>query len=168
MIQKLDSLFQKINSMLIGIMMGLMFIIVFVNVITRYIFSYSFSWMEELSRILMIGICLIGAGLALREHRHVSIELVIDLIKNEKLNKLLRTINALIIIGFMGLLAYLGFMYSLGTMGQKSLVLRWNMGIVYLLIPVGAVVFIMHLLLMFKDIIKPSSIEDFPEQEKRD
>lgn len=160
MIQKMDEIFLKINKFLIGSMMGSMFIIVFANVVTRYLFGISLVWIEEVSRILMIAICFIGAGLALREGRHVAIEFVIDLIKNEKLNKTVRAINGLIILTFMGFLSYLGFMYSRETMGQESTVLRWDMGLVYLLIPIGSITFMMHLILMFKDFINPKLIED--------
>lgn len=160
LIQKMDEIFLKINKFIIGSMMGSMFIMVLANVVTRYLFGNSLVWIEEVSRILMIAICFIGAGLALREGRHVAIEFVIDLIKNEKLNKTIRAINGVIILAFMGFLAYLGFMYSLETMGQESTVLRWDMGLVYLLIPIGAITFMMHLILMFKDFISPESMEE--------
>ena len=165
MLIKIEKLFVNINKVLIGIMMFLMFSFVFTNVITRYLFGFSINWSEELSRFLMIAICFIGSGLAMREKRHVAIELFVEFIPSDSVKRIIRIINGLIILAFMGLLAYLGMEYAGTQMAQKTTILRWNMGYIYWMIPIGAVVFILHLVTTFKDYIEPRDLEEDIEYE---
>lgn len=165
MLKKLDRIFVITNLTVIGSMMFTMFALVFINVITRYFFGFSLNWAEELSRFLMISICFIGAGLGIREGRHVAIEFIVGLIPSKTIQKAIRIFNALIIIAFMIALTYLGLLYVESQLDQKSAVLRWNMGYIYLIIPIGALVFIMNLIATIKDYIEIQSIEDFEEKD---
>ena len=66
------------NRAIIFLMMAVMATLVFVNVVTRYVFNFSIIWAEEVSQYLMIWIAYLGAGLALREGRHVAVEMLQD------------------------------------------------------------------------------------------
>jgi len=66
------------NRAIIFIMMAVMATLVFVNVVARYVLNFSIIWAEEVSQYLMIWIAFLGAGLALREGRHVALELLHD------------------------------------------------------------------------------------------
>lgn len=160
MLHKLDKAFVTINRGVLGLMMFLMFIFVFTNVITRYVFGFSLNWAEELARFLMISICFIGAGLALREGRHVAIEIILNIIPSEKIRIGIKVFNAIIILAFMLLLVYLGFAYADSQMAQRSAVMRWSMGYIYWIIPIGSLIFITHLIAILKDFISTTMIEE--------
>ncbi len=162
MVEKLDNAFVKMNKLAIGIMMVLMFSLVIVNVITRYIFGFSINWVEEISKFLMIWITFIGAGLAMRGSKHVAIEILQDYIP-QKMVPIIRIINAILIIIFMGILAYLGYQYALGSMNKLTSVLRWPIGYVYLVIPISAVLFIFHMLLDFRRYVKREESDLFDD-----
>ena len=66
------------NRAVVFAMMAVMTTLVFINVIARYLFNFSIIWAEEISQYLMIWIAYLGAGLALREGRHVALELLHD------------------------------------------------------------------------------------------
>ena len=74
----LERAFVRVNQWLVVALMGSMAMLVFVNVITRYVFNFSIIWAEEFSQYLMIWIAYLGAGLALREGRHVAVEMLQD------------------------------------------------------------------------------------------
>jgi TRAP-type C4-dicarboxylate transport system permease small subunit len=163
MLKKFENGLVKINQIVLGLMVFVMFLLVFTNVITRYIFSYSINWAEELSRYLMVWTAFLGAGLAMREGQHVAIEILHEYLP-KSFRKYFKAFIGLLIIGFLGILAYLGFQYALVSMEQNSAVLRWSMGMIYMAVPIGAILFIIHLVLVFKEYMHRESIEDLMEE----
>lgn len=150
MLFKLETVFVRINQVMIGIMMGIMFVLVFINVVTRYIFGFSFATTEEISTFLMIWITYIGAGLALREGRLAAIDLFQDLLP-VRLSRVLRTVLAVVILIFFSILAYYGAKMVQFGWAQETWATQIPRGIPYLAIPIGAVVFGLHLILMFRE-----------------
>jgi len=156
MLRRLESCFVKANQSVIAASLFIMYFLVFINVITRYIFGFSLNWTDELARFLMIWTVFLGAGLAMREGRHVAIDLLQSFLP-KSIRKYFRIIIGVIILGFLGLLVILGYQYALRTMGILSPVLRWPMGAVYMAIPFGLLVFILHFVTIFSDYIESST-----------
>jgi TRAP-type C4-dicarboxylate transport system permease small subunit len=143
MIKKLDLWFIRVNQIVLGFLMLIMFLLVSGNVIGRYFFRYSFNWAEELASIIMIWITFLGIGLAMRAGQIVAIETLYDYLP-KRIALVVRALVALIIICFMVFLSYLGFLYSNATIAQLSPSLRWSLGLIYLAIPLGSIIFILH------------------------
>lgn len=150
MLAKLEHLFLRTNQVLIGVMMGVMFILVFVNVVTRYIFGLSFATTEEISTFLMIWITYIGAGLALREGRLAAIDLFQDKIPPIP-RRLFRAMLGGVILLFFAFLAYYGARMVQFGWSQETWATQIPRGIPYLAVPIGSVVFGLHLVLMFRE-----------------
>ena len=164
MLAKLEHIFLRTNQVLIGSMMGVMFILVFVNVVTRYIFGLSFATTEEISTFLMIWITYIGAGLALREGRLAAIDLFPDMIP-PKSRRVFRVVLGVIIILFFGILAYYGVRMVQFGWSQETWATQIPRGIPYLAIPIGSVVFGLHLVLMFREWVDKNWFESSVEDE---
>jgi TRAP-type C4-dicarboxylate transport system permease small subunit len=130
-------------------MMGVMFILVFVNVVTRYIFGLSFATTEEISTFLMIWITYIGAGLALREGRLAAIDLFQDMIP-PKIRRFFRAVLGVTILLFWS---------------QETWATQIPRGIPYLAVPIGSVVFGLHLVLMFREWVGKDWFESPVEHE---
>jgi TRAP-type transport system small permease protein len=162
MLKKLETGLVKLNQVVLGLMVFVMFLLVFTNVVTRYIFSYSINWAEELARYLMVWTAFLGAGLGMREGQHVAIELLHDYLP-KPIRKIVKAFVGIVIIGFMAILVYLGVQYALVSMDQNSPVLRWPMGLIYSAIPIGASLFILHLVFIFKEYIQRDSSEEIEE-----
>jgi TRAP-type C4-dicarboxylate transport system permease small subunit len=150
MLLKLETIFVRVNQLLIGAMMALMFCLVFINVVTRYIFGFSFATTEEISTFLMIWITYIGAGLALREGRLAAIDLFQDWIP-AKARSAMRAFLGVAILMFFGILAYFGFKMVQFGWSQETASTQIPRGIPYLAVPIGAAVFGLHLVLMFRE-----------------
>lgn len=148
MLQRFDRVFVRANRALVGTLMIAMFALVFTNVVTRYGFGFSLSWSEEIARFLMIWVTFLGAGLALREGRHVALELVQDRLP-EAQRRLLRTALAGLILVFLGVLVVLGAQFVAFGWNKVTLATQMPRGIPYLAIPIGASMFALHLLLTF-------------------
>ena len=148
MLARFEALFVKANQALIGFMMVTMFVLVFTNVVTRYGFGFSIGWAEEISRFLMIWVTFLGAGLALREGRHVAIDFLQDKLRAEARHRL-RTVLALLILAFLGLLVFYGAEFAAFGWDKETMVTQIPRGIPYLAIPIGVGFFAIHLLLIF-------------------
>jgi len=152
LIGRFDRAFKRVNAGLIVAMMTAMVALVFANVVGRYLFSRSFIWAEELSQYLMVWVTFLGAGLALRHGRHVAMDMLQAALP-VALGRALRAILAGVMIAFLLVLAVLGFQLVAFAWPQETPAMNISAGIPYLAVPVGALVFLVHTLLMFGDLI---------------
>jgi TRAP-type C4-dicarboxylate transport system permease small subunit len=144
--------FVAANQWLVILMMGTMALLVFVNVVARYVFNFSIIWVEEFTQYQMIWITYLGAGLALREGRHVAVEVFQDRLP-PGLRRHVRVFVGLAMLAFLGTLAVLGFRIAQFTWNQETPVLNIPTGVPYLGVPIGALVMAMHLVLVFRDYV---------------
>ena len=149
MIERFDRLYVRANRVLVGALMIAMFGLVFTNVVTRYGFGFSLSWVEEIARFLMIWVTFLGAGLALREGRHVAIELLQDRLP-ERARRGLRLFLAALILVFLGFLVVYGVQFVMFGWSKVTLATQMPRGIPYLAIPIGSAMFALHLLLTLR------------------
>jgi TRAP-type C4-dicarboxylate transport system permease small subunit len=140
----IERIFIAANGWLVIAMMTAMVAMVFTNVVSRYIWNYSFIWAEELSQYLMVWITFLGAGLALREGRHVAVEVLQDRLP-VKTRKGMRHLVAVLIIAFLVTLVVLGFQFSAFAWEQETPVLNIPLGIPYLAVPLGALLLLVHI-----------------------
>ena len=150
MLERFDRFFVRANQILIGVMMLAMFILVIINVMGRYGIGKSWAAAEEISTFLMIWVVYLGAGLALREGRHAAIDMFQDKFP-VGLRRPLRALLGAVILVFFGLLAWLGIRMSIFGWSQETIATQMPTGIPYLAIPLGSIMFCMHLVLTFKD-----------------
>ena len=138
------------NRGVIIAMMATMVALVFANVVSRYIFNYSIIWAEELAQYLMVWITFLGAGLAMREGRHVAVEML----QNALPRPLARTARVIVIgavLAFLATLVVLGSMFVNFAWDQETPVMNVPMGIPYLAVPIGAFLFFVHMVFISGD-----------------
>lgn len=145
--------FVKANQWLIVALMGSMATLVFANVVSRYLFNHSIIWVEELTQYEMIWITWLGAGLALREGRHVAVDLLEDRLA-APLRRAVRTAVALVMLVFLAALAWYGAQIVAFSWSQETPMMGIRTGIPYLGIPIGALVCGLHLVLFFRDFVE--------------
>ena len=138
-----------VNRWIVIVMMAVMTILVFVNVICRYILNFSIIWAEEVSQYLMVWVAFLAAGLALRQGRHVAIEMLQDRLPS-RARKMTRHFVALLIILFMGTLIVLGFQFAHFAWDQETPVLNISLGIPYMAVPIGALLLVIHLFFLYR------------------
>lgn len=147
MLRGFELVYVRLNQALIGLMMAVMFVLVFTNVVTRYGFGFSIAWAEEVASFLMIWVTFLGAGLALREGRHVAIDILQDRLP-ETARRALRFALAAVILVFLGLLVWFGVQFVAFGWRSVTFVTQIPRGIPYLAVPIGCAMFALHLLLI--------------------
>lgn len=149
MFARIETGFVRLNQAVVVLLMGGMALLVFTNVVTRYVFGFSLNWAEESSRYAMIWVTYLGAGLAMREGRHVAIEYVQSLLPARWV-PWVRGLVALVVLAFMVVLVMVGTDIVDRAWRQRTPVLGWPMGAMYLSIPIGAGLFALHFLLVLR------------------
>lgn len=157
-VERLESVFVRLNQGLIVLLMASMAVLVFANVLMRYVFNQSIFWVEEFTQIEMIWVAYLGAGLALREGRHVAVDMLQDLLP-ASLRKVVRSFIALTMALFLITLFVLGLQIAEFTWGQETPAMGLPAGLPYLGIPIGAVAMLLHLLLFWRQFVSRDFVQ---------
>lgn len=79
----IDDFLQKIESViLVWTLLSILFF-AFIPVFLRIFFDTSIIWAPELNRLLVLWIGFLGASLAVKENRHISLELLTQFLPNK-------------------------------------------------------------------------------------
>lgn len=159
--KQFDRALTALNRATVAALLATVFLIVFANVVLRYIFGFSLSWVEELSRYLMIWSAWLAMGLALREGAHIAIDSLLAALPRDAARMLRAVVFSAIVI-FAVSLIWLGSNYALFAWGQKTAVLRLSLGMIYLAIPIGALLLLIHAGLIWRRMIN-----DAPDAEEQ-
>lgn len=149
---RLEHGFVRLNQALIVLLMASMAILVFANVVMRYVFNQSIFWVEEFTQIQMIWVAYLGAGLALREGRHVAVDMLQDTLP-VRLRHAIRWFIALAMALFLLTLVVLGVQIAEFTWNQETPAMGLPAGLPYLGIPLGAAAMLLHLLLFWRQFV---------------
>ena len=141
--------FIAINGWIVVALLGITVVLVIVNVIARYVFSYSLTWVEEVSRYLMIWSAMLGCGLALRFGGHIAVESLAEAVPLA-VAKCIRVAIVGIMAATLIVLVWLGIEYVDFAWEQETPVLGLSYGRIYLAIPIGALLMLIHLAMVAK------------------
>jgi TRAP-type transport system small permease protein len=151
-LQAFDRFLLRANRLLVVALLGAMALMVFTNVALRFLTDHSILWVEEGSRYAMIWLTFLGAGLVLRYGGHIGIETLHEKVPRHA--PLLRALVVALLFGFFAFMAWIGARYALLTWGQTTPVMEVPIGAVYLAMPVGFALLILHLLLMARAFVR--------------
>ena len=140
------------NRWVLIVLMGVMAVLVFTNVVSRYAFNSSIVWVEELTRYMMVWIGFLGSGLVLRYGAHIAVETFQDMLPRPAA-RALRAVIALLLAGTFAWMTWLGIRYVGFAWDQETPILQWRTGLVYLAVPIGSALMLVHLLFIARDFV---------------
>ena len=115
-----------------------------IQIIARVFFE-ALSWSEEITRYLLIWATFIGAGCVYKRGGHINVSFIQDRFKGEA-NKYVKILVHLICIAFFVIAVYFGIMYMMKQGAQRSPALGIKMNSMYMSIPVGCGIMLLHAL----------------------
>lgn len=134
----------NISKYLLILISASLTVIVIVQVISRTLFNFSFVWADEIGRYLMVWLAFVGVSVAFRDNEMAAMDLLAN--KVGKYKVVYQIILQLIIL-FFGILS---FIYGLKVCIDPSVRLQSSPSInlsmfwVYVSIPIGAVLMVVH------------------------
>ena len=146
MLHRFDRALLAANRWLLIGMLAAMALMVFANVALRFATDRSILWVEEASRYLMIWLTFAGMGLVLRYGGHLGIDTLQERLPRH--GAAIRAAVFTVLLGFFAFMVWVGIRYAVFAWRQTTPVLGLPMGAVYLAMPVGFGLSIVHLLLM--------------------
>lgn len=144
LLRRLDRLLCRANRWVLVLLLGVMASLVAANVFSRYALNYSFPWVEELTRYMMIWLTFLGAGPALRVGGHIAVESLPASLPRLPA-QLVRGFIAVIVAATLVVMLWLGWEYADFAWDQESPVMNWSLGKIYLALPVGSALMLLHL-----------------------
>lgn len=142
-----ESVLLAVNRWVLILLLGSMSIIVFTNVVSRYITGDSIPWAEEVARHMMIWLTFLGCGLVLRSGGHIAIDNLQDAVSTKAAQWIRALIMALVLV-FFAVMFWASITYVQRTMTQLTAGTQIPFGFIYMAMPVGAALTIVHLLLV--------------------
>lgn len=141
-INKICDLVDKVCSTILVAMLAGMVLTTSLQIICRVFFT-ALSWSEEVTRYLLIWSTFIGAGCVYKRGGHISVTVLQDLLP-KSLRKVSHVLVHVLCGIFFAFVLYYGFKY-IGKQGtQLSAALRIPMRYMYMAIPVGCGVMLLH------------------------
>ena len=152
MLDRIERALVTANRWLLIALLLAMACIVFANVLLRYTTGDSIVWAEEVARHMMIWVTFLGAGLVLRFGGHVAIDNLHRAVSG-RTARILRAIVVLTIAGFCVFMAYFSVLYAWATRFQTTAATDIPISYIYLAMPVGFVLMLVHLLFIARSYI---------------
>ena len=158
-INKISDYVDNLCSVIVVVLLAGMVLVTSAQIICRVFFS-ALSWSEEVARYLLVWSTFIGAGCVYKRGGHISVLIVQDLLPSN-LKKLVKVLVHALCGTFFVLAVYYGFKYT-GKQGtQLSAALRIPMSLMYMAIPVGCGVMLLH---AFNSIVQIFAAKEVVEQ----
>ena len=129
-------IWNRLEESLAIILFSALLIFGFFQIISRFgIMPIPLDWTEELSRYAFIALVYISASLGIAHRRHVRVEIIENIIPPRIFNYMNYLVD--IVWGLFNLvIAYEGYLFAADSFETLSPVLEWDMGFVYMIIPI--------------------------------
>ncbi|HNZ90169.1 MAG TPA: TRAP transporter small permease [Acidovorax sp.] len=164
MLNRVERALVACNRWVLIVLLLAMACIVFANVVLRYTTGDSIVWAEEVARHLMIWCTFLGAGLVLRFGGHVAI----DNLHGAVGSRAARAIRKLVVFGvglFCLVMTYFSVLYVWATRFQTTAATDVPMAWIYLAMPVGFLLMLVHLLFIARGYIADGSYVESGEMD---
>ncbi|PIC73381.1 TRAP transporter small permease [Sporosarcina sp. P17b] len=137
---------EKLNKFIgyvLALFLSVMVIVIFYQVFSRFVMGSSTSWSEELARILMVYIILMGSAIALGRGQLLAIEVLPDILKGNAKLMLSIITNGFSAI-FCVILVFYGYGLALNVADQTLPGLGVSMFWMYFAMPFGGLLILMN------------------------
>ena len=125
-----DTFFKVFSAIVFAGMIG----VVFFNSLLRYAFDASIPATEELARMLFIFVSFLGAIIAFKENKHISVTLLTERLQG--IPKAIVSVFAyLTIFGIFGLIIKGGIDYTLISAGRTTTAMGINYAVLAVVVP---------------------------------
>ncbi len=150
--------FEKVLKALVIVANGLMLLLVFGQVITRYVFGWTPHFGEELARYLFVWVVFLSLPLVARTGGHMCIETLTSRVRGNTL-KTLNILADIFSIVFLGIMVWFGIRMVMLAAFQTSPAMMIPMSWVYVVIPFGCAIMLLHVVSNLVRVLKTPADE---------
>ena len=125
-------------DVILGLMLMAVTLALFYQVFGRYVMGRAPAWTEEVARMLVAWMAMLGTGACLREGGHVAVGALVNSVP-PRVRWVLLALRDVAVMATAGVMAWAGVRFALLNAGQDSTALEIPMTIPYSAMAVGAV-----------------------------
>ena len=125
-------------DVILGLMLLAVALILFYQVFGRYVIGRAPAWTEEISRMLVAWIAMLGTGACLRNGGHVSVGALVNAVP-PRIKVVLLAARDVLVMATAGVMAWAGVRFAMLNADQESAAMEIPMAIPYSAMAVGAV-----------------------------
>ncbi|MGM0876693.1 MAG: TRAP transporter small permease [Bacillota bacterium] len=160
---KAFSLFDKLLNAMMALSLAVMSLLVFGNVILRYGFNSGITWSSEISRFLFIWLTFLGAIVALKDNKHLAVDLLIKKLPPNS-RKVVFVIGNLIILYILWLILDGSWKLTLSSVGSTAPATGISLSIIYAVGVVTSVgMGVIILTNLYRVLVKKVSVEEISD-----
>lgn len=116
-LEKISLLTVRANEAFCTVILYVMTFVVLHQTIMRYVFNTGFGWSEEVAKLLMVWIGLLGASILVFEESHIAVLFLLERF-SVRMQLFMKIIFMLLIFSFSIVLVYAGIIYTTTRGGQ--------------------------------------------------
>jgi len=140
------SVIRRIEEALMIVGLVVTVVLVLVAVFGRYVLGTGFLWGDEVVGFMLVLITMMGAAVGYRKKMHTSLDVFINK-AHGPMKWMMKTIIGLSSVFFLVVLIYSGILLVTQTWGRYAITMNLNMGYIYILIPLGAALLLLEVIL---------------------
>ncbi len=142
-LRKISDVLEKVVGYICMVLVAVMLTVVMAQVTLRAARA-SVPWSEELSRMLLIWIGMLGAGIAAKQGAHVGVDFI-NLILPQKAGQILGIAIKGTVIAFLGFFAWHSYLAAEAALRVRATTIDITMYFPKLALPVGSILILIHL-----------------------
>lgn len=152
---------KKIDEIIVVTMLVLVVILVFLAALLRW-FGVPVAWSVDVAQLLFVWVCFLGANIALKNNKHIGIDLFTRKMPF-KMKNYVALFNNIIIVVFLAIVFYYGAQLSIDNFKRQFNTLPISYSYVTLSAPVGCFLMLLTSYKRIKD-----NINNIRKKESRD
>lgn len=125
-------------DMILGLILLTLVLALFYQVFGRYVIGRAPSWTEEVARMLVAWMAMLGTGACLRDGGHVAVGVLVNSV-TPRVRLVLLAIRDIAVMATAGVMGWAGVRFAMLNADQDSAALEIPMSIPYSAMAVGAV-----------------------------
>lgn len=108
----LDEKISRLEKILIAVLLTVMILLAFLQIVLRNFFSTGIDWGDSLVRYLVVWVGFIGAAIAVRENKHITIDILSRWISGAG-SSIVQSVSYFISAAVCGLLTWAGIKFTM-------------------------------------------------------
>jgi TRAP-type C4-dicarboxylate transport system permease small subunit len=137
---------EAVLNAVIGLLLALITVSLIYQVFGRYVIGRAPAWSEEVARMMIVWLTMLGAGACLRGGTHIAVTVLVNALPPGP-RQIVLWLRDFAILAAVGVLTWAGVRYAELNATQDSPALEIPMSFVYASLPIGAALIALQLVL---------------------
>ena len=147
-LKKLDHILSGVEKVTACVMLVLIVLIGSAQIFFRFVLHSSLIWSEELMRYMFVWLSFLTASIAVREHKHISVDFVTSFTP-ARVNRVFYLLSRVAMLAYFYFMIPAGFALCAKTAHNRSTILPITWNFVYAALPVGMILMILSMVSVF-------------------